>query len=134
MKITQREAECLIRHMDSQRMQHLEEREADFCEACCQCSHVQECKSDTWLENTHNLSKIAGVFINPALLERNHTQDNLKEESVPVEKQTLEIKLSVTINISDGYSYDIICKNVKEFIADIAASRFLRQHLLEDNR
>ena len=114
MKITQQEAECLIRHMDSQ--------------------HVQECKSDTWLENTRNLSKIAGVFINPALLERNHTQDNLKEESVPVEKQTLEIKLSVTINISDGYSYDIICKNVKEFIADIAASRFLRQHLLEDNR
>lgn len=78
MKITQREAECLIRHMDSQRMQHLEEREADFCEACCQCSHVQECKSDTWLENTHNLSKIAGVFINPAVPERNHTQDNLK--------------------------------------------------------
>lgn len=124
MKITQREAECLIRHMDSQRMQHLEEREADFCEACCQCSHVQECKSDTWLENTRNLSKIAGVFINPALPERNHTQGNLKEEPVPAKKQTLEIKLSVTINISDGYSYDIICKNIKEFIADIAASCF----------
>lgn len=124
MKITQREAECLIRHMDSQRIQHLEEREADFCEACCQCSHVQECKSDTWLENTRNLSKIAGVFINLAVPERNHTQGNLKEEPVPAEKQTLEIKLSVTINISDGYSYDIICKNIKEFIADIAASCF----------
>lgn len=66
-EITQREAECAIRHMDSQRIQFLEGREADFCEACCGCSHVQECKSDTWFENTRKLSRIAGVSINLVL-------------------------------------------------------------------
>lgn len=39
---------------------------------------------------------------------------------VPAEKQVFEIRLSVRIDISDGHSYDIICKNIKEFIADIA--------------
>lgn len=51
-------------------------------------------------------------------------QKKREKEPVPAEKQTLEIKLSVTINISDGYSYDIICKNIKEFITDIATSCF----------
>lgn len=39
---------------------------------------------------------------------------------VPAEKQVFEIRLSVRIDISDGHSYDIIRKNIKEFIADIA--------------
>lgn len=67
MEVTQKEAECVIRHMDSLRIQHWEGRKADFCEACCECSHVQECKAGTWLENTRNLSELAGVTINLAL-------------------------------------------------------------------
>lgn len=72
LEITQKEAECMIRHVDSLRIQFYEGREADFCEACCGCSQVQECKSDTWLENTRKLSEIAGVSINMALPVQKH--------------------------------------------------------------
>lgn len=67
IEITQKEAECVIRHMDSLRTQFLEDREADFGEACYGCSHVYECKPDSWYENTRKLSEIAGMSINLVL-------------------------------------------------------------------
>lgn len=72
VRITQQEAECMIRFVDALRIQFYEGREADFCEPCCGCSHVHECKPDTWYENTRKLSRIAGVSINLALPTRRH--------------------------------------------------------------
>ena len=55
-EIRNRGIRCALRHMHSLRVQALDERTANFAEACSYCEEMPDCKGN-WLESTDMISK-----------------------------------------------------------------------------
>lgn len=55
-EIRNRGIRCALRHMHSLRVQAVDERTANFAEACSYCEEMPDCKGN-WLESTDMISK-----------------------------------------------------------------------------
>jgi hypothetical protein len=55
-EIRNRGIRCALRHMHSLRVQALDERTANFAEACSYCEEMSDCKGN-WLESIEMVSK-----------------------------------------------------------------------------
>lgn len=55
-EIRNRGIRCALRHMHSLRVQSLDERTANFAEACSYCEEMPDCKGN-WLKSTDMISK-----------------------------------------------------------------------------